>query len=330
MQIKSKLTTILQILLGLVLITVIIWYIGVQEVGNILLNLKITFLIYASIAYFIMNLLFAVRLKLVLKSSGHNIGLNRMLLIQYGGMLASDFTPARSGYFAVPVMLAQEKVPVTLGLSSILGIQSIEFLVKMVGGILALVYLVSIVNLSGDILIISAFGIALMLFGAILIFIIMWWSKAIKLIMIFERIPFIGKITKIVSSKILAFQKEAYKLKNLIAPILILTLISWVVKGVEWYFIGLAMDITQISLLGYLLLHPLITALSFVPITPSGIGFQEGGIVGIFYLLGVGANISIVFALLARFLLVIQDLIGAVALSRAGIKVLEIVSTIKK
>ncbi len=148
--------------------------------------------------------------------------------------------------------------------------------------------------------------------------------------MIFERIPVIGGITRKVSNKIFAFQEEAYKIKNLIMPITVLTLISWIVKGVEWYFIGLALNITQISFLGYFFLHPLITALSFVPITPSGIGFQEGGIVGILYLLGVGADISVVFALLARFLLVIEDVIGAVALSRTGVKILEIISNIRK
>ena len=132
------------------------------------------------------------------------------------------------------------------------------------------------------------------------------------------------------SKKITEFQKEAYAVKNVIIPILILTIISWIVKGIEWYFYALALNITQVSFIGFFLLHPLITALSFVPITPSGIGFQEGGIVGIFYLLGVPTDSSVVFALLARFLLVIQDMIGIIPLSRAGVKIYEGLTSISK
>jgi uncharacterized protein (TIRG00374 family) len=326
----SKFALWLQIFLGFLLIAAIIWYVGAHEIGHVLLRLNVMFLIYALIAYFFMNLLFAVRLKMVLRALGQNLGLKKILSIQYGGMLASDFTPARSGYFVVPLMLASDKIPLTVGLSSILGIQSIEFLVKMMGGILALIYLVTMFNLSLDLLIISSVGIGLMLIGAIIIFLAMWWKKAVDLLNVFKKAPFIGRLIITVSRKITEFQMEAYRVKDAIIPITSLTLLSWFVKGLEWYFIGLSLNITQISFTGFFLLHPLITALSFVPITPSGIGFQEGGIAGVFYLLGVKADVSVVFALLARFLLVIEDIAGVPALSRAGVKIFEVVSSLKE
>jgi uncharacterized protein (TIRG00374 family) len=326
----SKFALWLQIFLGFLLIAAIIWYVGAHEIGHVLLRLNVMFLIYALIAYFFMNLLFAVRLKMVLRALGQNLGLKKILSIQYGGMLASDFTPARSGYFVVPLMLASDEIPLTVGLSSILGIQSIEFLVKMMGGILALIYLVTMFNLSLDLLIISSVGIGLMLIGAIIIFLAMWWKKAVDLLNVFKKAPFIGRLIITVSRKITEFQMEAYRVKDAIIPITSLTLLSWFVKGLEWYFIGLSLNITQISFTGFFLLHPLITALSFVPITPSGIGFQEGGIAGVFYLLGVKADVSVVFALLARFLLVIEDIAGVPALSRAGVKIFEVVSSLKE
>jgi uncharacterized membrane protein YbhN (UPF0104 family) len=68
--------------------------------------------------------------------------------------------------------------------------------------------------------------------------------------------------------------------------------------------------------LAFFLIHPLVTALGFVPITPAGAGVQEFGIVGIFALFfalplspEIKATIT-AFALLARGLLVIEDLIG--------------------
>ncbi len=40
-----------------------------------------------------------------------------------------------------------------------------------------------------------------------------------------------------------------------------------------------------VTWIGCFLIHPLVTALAFVPLTPAGAGIQEFGIVGIFTLL---------------------------------------------
>jgi uncharacterized membrane protein YbhN (UPF0104 family) len=96
----------------------------------------------------------------------------------------------------------------------------------------------------------------------------------------------------------------------------LLTFACWLLKGFEWYFLGLALGITLNSNLGiawfaFFLIHPLVTALAFVPITPAGAGFQEFGIVGILTLLfGVAAAPAAAFALLSRGLLIFEDLAG--------------------
>ncbi len=87
----------------------------------------------------------------------------------------------------------------------------------------------------------------------------------------------------------------------------------WILKGFEWWFLGYALGISQLTgiwWLAFFLIHPLVTALAFIPITPAGIGVQEFGIVGILGLLGVAAPIAGVFALLARGLLIFEDLAG--------------------
>jgi uncharacterized membrane protein YbhN (UPF0104 family) len=94
----------------------------------------------------------------------------------------------------------------------------------------------------------------------------------------------------------------------------------WILKGFEWYFLALALNISfgtpVVMWLAFFLIHPLVTALAFVPITPAGAGVQEFGIVGIMTLLFT-APISkeltgaiLAFAILARGLLIIEDLIG--------------------
>ena len=67
--------------------------------------------------------------------------------------------------------------------------------------------------------------------------------------------------------------------------IFILTMACWILKGFEWWFLGLALGL-NITWVAYFLIHPLVTALAFVPITPAGAGVQEFGIIGILGLLG--------------------------------------------
>ena len=110
--------------------------------------------------------------------------------------------------------------------------------------------------------------------------------------------------------KIEEYQESSHKTRSAIPTIIVLTMACWILKGFEWWFLGYALGITQIPWIGYFLIHPLVTALAFVPITPAGIGVQEFGIVGIFTLLGVPLAAATAFALLSRGLLIFEDLAG--------------------
>jgi uncharacterized protein (TIRG00374 family) len=213
-------------------------------------------------------------------------------------------------------------VPTSKSLSGILGIQTIEFLAKVVGGIGAVLFLIDVVppqnwdqfgtfagiNLG---LFIAGFGIALMLTGAILLAAFTWSRRAISL---FDRIAnsrLLKRFAGGLMGRLEEYKDSAHKTRTAIPEIVLLTMACWVLKGFEWYFLGLSLGITQIPWIGYFLIHPLVTALGFVPITPAGAGVQEFGIVGIFtYLIGVAAGPAALFALLSRGLLIFEDLAG--------------------
>ncbi len=323
MRINSRMILGIQLAIGIIIIAAAVWYVGAQGLSRILASAHIEFIALFFVTYLGMNAIFAFRLVRVLDSMGHKIGFWNTLLIQYGGMLASDFTPARSGYFAVPVMMKDKGVPVSAGLSSIVGVQSIEFLVKMIGGTIAIAYLTSRIQLSKEIFILSIFAVILMLIGSGLLALAMWWKRATRIFEYMHRIPIVGRISSLLMGKISEFQKEAEKVKNIIKEIALLTIASWIVKGLEWYFIALALNIDQISWFGFFLLHPLITALSFLPLTPSGLGFQEGGLVGVLYLLGIDLKVGLAFAILVRTLTILEDLIGIHSISKVGVKALK-------
>ncbi len=128
----------------------------------------------------------------------------------------------------------------------------------------------------------------------------------------------LSRFTAGIMAKLDQFGENALKTRSAIPEIFAITIASWILKGFEWYFLGLAVGITNIGWLGFFLLHPLITAFGFVPLTPSGIGFQEGAIVGIFLLLGVDIKLALAFAILARALLIVEDLAGVPQIAKSA------------
>jgi hypothetical protein len=294
----------------------LLWYVGIGSLYNAFVNIKLEYLLLAFAAYFGINLLFTVRLRRVLGKEGIKTSFGKTLLAQYAGMLTSDVTPGRSGYILTPVYLRDQGVPTSKSLSAILGIQTIEFLVKVVGGVGAVIFLVGTVRLESWELGIAALGIGLMATGAILLAALSWSQRVINLFNKIANSRFLKRFTGGLMGKLEEYKDSARKTRRAIPEIVLLTLMCWILKGFEWYFLGLALGITQIPWIGFFLLHPLVTALGFVPITPAGAGVQEFGIVGIFGLLvnvvdhpefagAIGA-----FAVLSRVLLVIEDLVG--------------------
>jgi hypothetical protein len=288
-----------------------------------LLNIKVEYLALAFLMYFGINVFFTIRLRRVLQKDGVKTSFGKTMLAHYAGMLTSDVTPGRSGYILTPVYLRDQNVPASKGLSTVLGIQTIEFLVKVIGGVGAVIYLIKFVptetwneffpqSIAGVNLgiIIAGLGIGLMLVGAIVLALFTWSKRAIS---IFDRIAnsrFLKRFTGGLMGKLEEYKESSHSTRRAIPDITILTMACWILKAFEWYFLGLALGITQIPWIAYFLIHPLVTALAFVPITPAGAGVQEFGVIGILGLLGVAAGPAGVFALLARGILIFQDLIG--------------------
>lgn len=301
-----------------VIVGALVWYAGVDTLILVLTKTNPYYLLLAFFAYFMINMLFTIRIVRVLQKQGIKASFKKTILPQYAGMLTSDVTPGKSGYLLTPVYLMDQQIDTSASLSCILGIQSIEFLVKVLGGIGALVFLLGRVQLTQGIFALALVGIGLMLLGGFALAAIIWSPRAAALFKKVATSKFFARFTGSFVAKLEEFGTNAKKTQSAIPEIALITVCSWIFKGFEWYFIGLSLGITNIGWLGYFLLHPLITAFSFVPLTPSGIGFQEGAIVGIFLLLGVDVKLALAFAILSRVLLIFEDLIGVVQISKSA------------
>jgi len=296
----------------------LVWYAGVNTLLLVIAKTNPFYLLFAFLAYFLINVLFTIRIIRVLERQDIKATFRKTILPQYAGMLTSDVTPGRSGYMLTPVYLMNQNIDPSASLSCILGIQSIEFLVKVLGGASALVFLLYRTNLTREIFTLAIIGIGLMLLGGFVLAAIIWSPRAADLFRKIATSRFFARFTGRIIAKLDEFGKNAMKTRRAIPEIFLITLLSWVLKGFEWFFLGLSLGITNIGWFGFFLLHPLITAFGFVPLTPSGIGFQEGAIVGIFLLLGVDIRLALAFAILSRVLVIFEDLIGVPQIAKSA------------
>jgi uncharacterized protein (TIRG00374 family) len=240
-----------------VIIGGLVWYVGVNSLTTVFSTISLSYLLLVFLAYFVINLIFTLRLIRVLHRQGVKASFGRTLLAQYAGMLTSDFTPGRSGYMLMPAYLVDQGVPTSASLSSVLGIQSVEFLVKVFGGALAIIFLVNQMNLRGYLLIFSIMGLGLMLFGSFLLAAITWSPRVFKSFRRVASSRFLLKFAAGIFEKIEEYRENAVKIRGAIPEITALATMSWIMKGFEWYFLGLALGITKMSWLSFFLIHPL-------------------------------------------------------------------------
>ena len=313
--ISSKRNLILQALLGIAILVLLFWQVGWQDFLDALVAIELSLFILALVFYAIDNLVLAFRYHFVLKYMDIQVPFIQVFLCHLGGMLYSDVTPGRVGYFTVPYFLKKRaNVAYSSSLSAIIGLQSLEFFIKVFGCGIGLIFIGF--NIENQILfIVLLIGTIFLFIVAVLLGVIVWSEKAEGIVQLLCKIPLIGKILAKLLPKFSDFQQQGQKIKPVIPHAIVFTSVSWLLKGLQWYLIALSLNIIGISYLGFVMIHPLLTALSFVPITPAGLGLQESGIVIIFTLVfGQEAASSSAFSILARFYAILVDLAGILVL----------------
>jgi len=296
---------LVQIILGIAIVAFILYKLGPGEVYESLTQVEITYFILAGCAYLIYNIFMAIRLKYLMKViSKEDLPFRGVFFSHMGGMIASDVTPARSGYFLTPVFLKRkgENLTVTGGMAAILAPQGIEFILKVVGSLLGIILLISNVDDAIVKPLLIAGAIFLLLGIGILIFL---WSSEESSLKIIAKTPLVKRFL----TEFAHLKEESFKIRSEIPFILLLHMIGWVLVALQWMLLGRALGL-ELSFLAYFLLHPLLSLLAFVPLTPAGFGVMEGGTTGVFTLLGIDPATAFAFAILVRINIVGVDIIG--------------------
>lgn len=301
----KKLKTLIQISIGVSIIIFILRKLNINEMTSVLRETDPLLFILACLSYLCLNFVLSSRLFYLLTKIGYQVKYPSVFLSHMGGMIVGDITPGRSGYFLTPPILKKNAgVRMTDGMACIFAPQGIEFVLKVGGAVAAVLYISALSGINRNFLISAGIGAVLLLVVGILMLVISWRNENMTLRFI-HKIPFFSKFAENLSS----FKERSVQIKGSINAILILYMIGWFFAALQWFYLGKALGI-ELSFFAFFLLHPLITILMFVPVSPAGLGLMEGGVILVFSFFGIPAAMGLAFSILVRGSILLVDLIG--------------------
>ncbi|MEM3555290.1 MAG: lysylphosphatidylglycerol synthase transmembrane domain-containing protein [Candidatus Micrarchaeia archaeon] len=308
-----KKSLLVQLLISLVAVALVLYLSDFPKVLEVMRNVNLVYFIGAAFLYLGLNSFMAYRITLILKEVKEKISFFEALEASLSGMLASDFTPARTGYFATAFLINKNsRIPMDKAMLSILAPQLFEFTLKFLAGSLALWYLLTM--LAGKIgesiigMVVGAFiFLSMIAFMGLLLF----SKKFVEKLSFLSIFPYGKQIHSILSK----MQKNSKSIRKLLPYILAISLTTWFIKSCEWVLlsksIGMKIETALPEIVFFAFLHPLVTILQFIPApTLAGMGLYEGGTAVVLSLFGVPPYQSVSFALLARFMNMAVDLLG--------------------
>jgi uncharacterized protein (TIRG00374 family) len=322
---KLSKSVLAELALSLLLIAALFYFADMGKVLSVVKSIDVKWLLLALVFYFAINVAMAFRVWAILRDMGAKIPYMSTLMAHFSGMIASDFTPARSGYFTTAFVLSRNNgLPLEKSMVAIVGPQIFDFLLKVTAGAIAFWYLLTYaldVNAEESILLAVIFGIFAISTMILVMFLSLFSPRFLRAIGFIKRLPFGAKLHELVEN----IQKNSASIKRLFGLIVGLLALTWLFKAVEWYALSLAVgfapDVPFSPLIFFAFLQPLVTILQFAPLpTFAGAGFSEAATVFVLLQFGVPVEQGLVFALLTRGVMIAVDSIGV----REAVKMLKL------
>jgi hypothetical protein len=301
---------------GIAILLYLFWSMGFDNIVRVLSSVRPEYFLAAALIYLISELVAALNLKVAIDGK---IRLRNILPSHMCGMLYSAVTPGRFGYYYTAFSLAKktrESRSKNIGILTIM--QGVTFFVKVISCIIAVIYFsrLFISTESKNYFIMAAFVPVLFVVSIVLILYTQIPNKVVA------RIPFLKKTLGYIS-----MMQESRKSMNArkIASIISLNLIGWFIVGAQWYFLSRSLNL-DLSYWDAFMLQPLLSAVMFIPLTPSGLGITEGGSALLFTLIlssmpsAQAKAAGVAYILLVRLNSIIVDSFGLIDMRIHGKK----------
>ena len=285
--------------------------VNLTETYQILSQVNVPILLLSTIFFLLSSFAIGFGLHGALKAANAAPSMKTTQLANFGGQLLSDITPAKSGYFATPVLLNQlDSVPYEKGLMSVMSVGAINFFIKAAFSTTALVYFINRIQIDTTMTNAMLIGITILLVGGIGLTLLVWTNCFSNLLLKLAKIPLMGKIIKKLCEIRTMFAKDKAGIRKS-AKIIILSVIGSVAfSGISLFILAQSMGLTQPTFPDLLLMGPLTAVFMYVPVTFAGLGLQEAAYMFLLTNIGAPIEIALPFALLIRVLAITTDLIG--------------------
>lgn len=308
---NKKVLLLLDALVSMGIMALVLWFIGVDKFIAELTTVNLFFLALSILFLMGMNFVMAYRIQLMLKANKVAIAYKDTFFSHMCGMLLSDFTPARSGYFATAAALSYNHgTPSDKAMIAILGPQALDFITKVIAGTIALLFITNyILHLDSSWFIFLGAGLMCVMIAIMVL--LMFSKKFLRLFSFSKKLPIAERIFHMFEK----MQDNSHTVIKMLPQLVGLLLLSWSAKAISWYFvaksIGITIDIGIPEVLVYYFLQPTLTILEFVPSpTIAGLGLSEGGGAVLLSVFGVTAAKAASFVFLARIKTTAVNLIG--------------------
>lgn len=299
---------LLNIAISLALFAAIFWLVGFDKILAVLLTAQPGFLAAALVTYFIVTVVMSYRIKVVLASMGERLGLAQIAPSNLAGMLASDFTPARVGYFLAAFSLSsRHRIKLEKTFIAIFGPQLFDFLIKAFSAAILTALIVQKTGTNDVLLNVVVIGAALAaIFSAALV---VFYPPLLA------RLAFLARFQSL--SRVFGFVRRMHEHSDRIFAVkwrvVAITSVTWFLKGVEWLLISRALGIvitgdTAYDLGFMMVLQGAITIIQFIPSpTIAGAGASEAAFAAVLLAFGVPFESSVTFGFLTRAVMVAVD-----------------------
>lgn len=300
-----------KLLLSIALFAIIFYLIGWNEALLILSKVRGEYILYAVLCYACLNMVMSYRIKIVLEKVGDKLTMMQIIPSNLAGLLASDFTPARVGYFFTAFSISSKyDISTDRTVITIFGPQIFDFLIKASSAAILMLLIMYHVGMGGIYLSIAL--IIVIFSGIIFAGLIVFHPPLLERLSFFERFPVVPRIF----SFLRAMHDHSEKVLSMKWSIVWITLLSWFFKGLEWLFLSRALSISitgnaLYDLLFMMVFQGAITILQFLPIpTLAGAGASEAGFGAILLIFGVPVAVGVIFGVLTRLLMITVDLLS--------------------
>ena len=296
---------IIPYIFGIFLLCILFLYVGFENIIDAIFQTNIFFFILAAFSYLFVQLSATLELKLISR-----LKFKKIFLSHQCGLLLSQITPGRVGYVYTSYSIAKKEkrsFSETLGLLAL--IQCVMIGIKILSLLISIVFFSFYFQLPEYLFL----SILSSIFIFILIFFILYSKASNKFL---SKIPALNRFARYLDSMQKAVKTVS---KNTIFKMVILDLVGWFFFGLQFYFLSLSLNI-NLSFVVCLMLHPLISAVMFIPISPTGLGLAESENELIFSLMNLPIGTGVTFLLMFRLNSLIIDFIGLMDLKAIKIQ----------